>query len=147
MIVADRAPVRPRGHFVLDVFERGRLVEHYAGTNLVVAESSQILANALGGATGGPVSQIAFGSNGTAPSSGDTAIANQFAKAVDSVIYPGPNQVQFNFSLLSTEDNGATIWEFGLLSGGGLLFARKVRSSGLSKTNQVSLSGSWIITF
>ena len=37
--------------------------------------------------------------------------------------------------------------EFGLLTGGDLLYARKVRSVALNKESDISFSGTWTITF
>ncbi|HCE08616.1 MAG TPA: hypothetical protein DEQ40_08450, partial [Oxalobacteraceae bacterium] len=75
------------------------------------------------------------------------SITSPFTKALDSVTYPASNQVQFNFSLATTEDNGVAIMEFGLLNGLGALYARIVRSSALNKASDISLSGSWTISF
>ena len=39
------------------------------------------------------------------------------------------------------------ILEFGLLTGGDVLYARKVREAALNKDSDISISGSWTITF
>lgn len=138
----------PTGHFVLNVFRRGVLVERFEEANLVVDASKQPMAKLIGGSvTNQSVTQIAFGTNGTAPAAGNIAITSPYAKGFDSVTYPATNQVSFNFSLGSTESNGVAINEFGLLTQAGALFARKVRSAALNKDTDLSFTGSWVITF
>lgn len=138
----------PSGLFTLNVYQKGELIEVFQEKNLIVNNSKQIHANLLGGAvTNQSVTKIAFGTNGTAPSSGDTTITGAYTKLLDNVTYPSSNQVQFNFSLGSGEDNGQAILEFGLITGGGTLYARKVRSTALNKASDLSLTGSWVISF
>ena len=148
MSLHEDAIPRPTGRFILDVNKDGRLIEHIDDKNLVVNGSKFLLAQLIGGqVANNSITQIGVGTNGTAPQATDIALTSQFEKAIDSVSYPASNQVQYNFSLASGDANGVTIWEFGLLSAGGTLFARKVRSSGLSKNSTISLAGSWLITF
>jgi hypothetical protein len=139
---------RPRGEFILNVFRGSELIEQYRDKNLVVDSSKQVLAKLLGGTvTGNSVTQIGFGTSGTAPDVGNTSITNPFQKAIDSVTYPATNQVSFNFSLGTGEANGKAILEFGLLTAAGALFARKVRAAALNKDTDITLSGSWVISF
>lgn len=140
----------PTGHVIVEVRRNGIIVPElcWEQKNLIVANSKQIHAKLLGGSVSNQsVTQIAYGTNGTAPASGDTAITAAFTKAVDSVTYPASNQVTFAFSLLSTEDNGAAIMEFGLITAGGTLYSRLVRSVALNKASDISLSGTWTINF
>jgi hypothetical protein len=138
----------PTGHLRVEVRRAGKLIEVFDEDNLIVDVSKTIHSRLLGGATTGKmVTTIGFGTSGTAPAAGNTALTSAFTKAVDSVTYPATNQVQFNFSLLSSEANGKAIMEFGLLTGDGSLYARRVRSGALSKDTDISLTGSWIITF
>jgi hypothetical protein len=144
----DHFVKRPDGLFVLDVYVRSELVEHYEDENLVVDNYKQVHARLLGGdVTSRSITQIGFGTSGTTPAAGNTALTSAYSKAVDSVTYPATNQVQFAFSLSSAEANGKAIMEFGLLNAGGTLYARKVRSSALNKESDISFSGSWTITF
>ena len=53
----------------------------------------------------------------------------------------------FSFSLSPAEANGKAISEFGLFTVSGLLFARKVRAAPLYKEADISLAGTWTITF
>ncbi|HKT53688.1 MAG TPA: hypothetical protein VJP88_04510 [Caulobacteraceae bacterium] len=140
----------PRGHFILEVRRKGIIVPELCmdRPNLIVNGSKQVHAKLLGGSvTNQSVTTIGYGTNGTAPTTGDTALTAAFTKAVDSTTYPASNQVQFAFSLASTEDNGAAIMEFGLLTAGGTLYARVTRSVALNKASDISFSGTWAINF
>lgn len=138
----------PSGRLVLNVFRGSELVEVFDEQNLIVVGSKQTHARLLGGDTANrPVTKFGVGTNGTAPAEGNTALTGPFVKAIDSVEYPASNQVKFNFSLTSAEANGMAILEFGLLTGGDVLYARKVREAALNKDSDISISGSWTITF
>lgn len=138
----------PRGRLEFVVRRGGRVIESFCENNLVVDASKLPLSRLVGGSVAGQsITSIAFGTNGVAPAAGNTTITAPFTKAVDSVEYPATNQVKFNFSLSSTEANGMSISEFGLLTGGGTLFARKTRAAALAKDSDLSLTGSWTLTF
>lgn len=138
----------PSGLFTLRVYRRGSLVELFEEANLIVDNSKQIHAKLLGGSVANQsVTQISFGTSGTAPAGGNTTITDPYTKALDTVTYPATNQVSFNFSLSTSEANGKAIMEFGLLTAGSSLYARKVRSAALNKDTDISVAGSWVITF
>jgi len=136
------------GHFNLGVFRRGALIEIMDEPNLVVNGSRALMAALVGGSvSNNSLTQIAFGTSLTAPASGNTAITSSYAKPFDGVSYPVAGSVTFAFSLGSGEANGMAIGEFGLLTPTGVLFARKTRSAALAKDTDLSLSGSWTLTF
>lgn len=136
------------GHFHLEIWRLGRLVEVVDEPNLVVVGSKTCQSRLVGGAVmGKSITTIGFGTSGTAPAPGNASLTGQFTKAVDSVTYPASNQVRFAFSLTTSEANGMAIMEFGLLSGDGTLFARKVRSAAFNKDSDVSVAGTWTLTF
>lgn len=138
----------PTGRLKYSIFRNGKLVEEFDEQNLIVENSKQVHARLLGGdVTNRSVTQFGVGTNGTAPASGNTSLTAPFTKAVDSVNYPAANQVTFNFSLSSAEANGKAIMEFGLFTAAGVLYARRVRASALNKDSDISISGSWTITF
>jgi hypothetical protein len=147
---------RPVGRVRLEVWETLAdgsrvLIDQWTEFNLVVAGASTIWAALAGGAGGAqPVSMIGFGTNGTAASSTDTTLTSSYTKAVDSISFPAAGQVQFNFSLGSSEANGMNIAEFGLLTAAGVLMARKARATGsgpIAKTSSISFTGSWMLQF
>lgn len=148
MILHDQFERAPSGLFVLNIFRRGQLIETIEEKNLIVDASKQIHAKLLGGSVANQsVTQIGFGVNGTAPAGGNTSLTSAYVKAVDAVSYPLTNQVQFSFSLGSGEANPLAIMEFGLLTAGNVLYARKVRSAALNKDSDLSFSGTWTISF
>lgn len=144
---AIKNEVIARGAVDIQIFENGELIERIQEKNLVVSLGKANIAKMIGGIAGGTaISQIAVGSNGVPPATGDNAITDQFAKAFDSVTQPSSNSVMFHFDIDNSEANGLTIREFGLLNVGGVLCARKVRTADIVKTNAIRLVGTWTIT-
>jgi hypothetical protein len=139
---------RPTGHFHLEVFQGGEVIEVVDEPNLVVDASKFPLSRLIGGTVANnSVTTFGVGTNGATPSAGNTVLTSSFTKAFDSVTFPATNQVSFNFSLGTTEANGVAILEFGLLTAAGTLFARKTRASALNKASDISFTGAWVITF
>jgi hypothetical protein len=148
MLSFDEQAGNPKGVLRYDVFHKGQKIESAEERNLIVDLSKQIHARLLGGdVVNRSVTQFAVGTNGSAPVAGNTTLTGQFAKRVDAVAYPESNQVQFAFSLASGEANGVAIMEFGLLTAGGVLYARRIRATALNKDTDISLSGTWTISF
>lgn len=150
--LTDKLERAPTGRLFYKVFERDKLIETVDDHNLIVVGSQQIHARLLGGAvTNQSVTQIGYGTNGTSPVFGNTALTGSYVKALDSVTYPNTNQVQFNFSLgVAGSDAGAyglAISEFGLLTPAGVLYARKTRTAPLNFGPDISFQGSWTISF
>ena len=142
----DKFPMR--GIFEMKVYRKGVLIETYQDANLIVNGARVQAAHLVAGdATGRSIEKIAFGTSGTAPTDADASITNQFAKAVTGFEYPAAGQVQVNWSLLTTEDNGQAIMEFGLLTTDGTLFARKTRNNPIFKESDISIEGHWTIIF
>jgi hypothetical protein len=148
MQLKDHYEQAPSGLFLLNVYRDGDLIEVFEEKNLIVDLSKQIHAKLLGGAVANQsVAQIGYGTSTTAPAAGNTGLTSPYLKALDSVTYPLTNQVSFNFSLGTTENNGVNIGEFGLFTAGGTLYARKTRTTALPKASDLSFAGSWIISF
>lgn len=141
--------LKASGRFVLEVRATdGRLIERWDENNLVVIGARQTLARLLGGDVADrSVTRIGFGTSTAAAVVGNTSLTSPYTKLLDGVSYPASDQVRFNFSLGASENNGVAIGEFGLLTAGGVLFARKNRASALNKESDLSFSGSWTITF
>lgn len=140
----------PTGRLVYDVFKGGKLIEHVEENNLIVIESQPIHANLLGGnVTGNSLTKFGVGTNATPPVFGNTALTGQYQNALVGVSYPASNQVQFAFAMGSGDAPafGMAISEFGLLTPTGLLYSRKTRTTPLNFQSDISLSGSWTISF
>ena len=148
MLIRDSVMNHPTGHFALDVFRRGKLIERIREPNLIVGGYGLIQSQLLGGnVTGNSITQFGIGTNGTAPVAGNTALTGPYYNAIASVTYPAANQVAFGFGLASGEANGVAIMEFGLLTTAGALYARKVRAAALNKDTDISFAGVWTITY
>jgi hypothetical protein len=162
--------MQPRGIFKMTVRKAGEVIEVYEDHNLIVNNSKLLLAHLIGGdTTGTSITKIGFGTNGASPLPDDAVLKNPFLKTIKTSSYPGFTteevdfapilglseslvltwygyQVQFDWELLTTEGNGHSISEFGLLSGNNTLFSRKSRGSPIVKEADISIEGSWIIT-
>lgn len=140
--------LKPRGVFTLNVYRGENLVEQYTDNNLVVDSGRDAAAQCLGGVNqaNNTVTKIAFGTDGTTPAGGDTAITGALEKALDGATYPSTGAVAFAFTLDNSEGNGMDIAEFGLITDGGDLFARKTRAI-ITKTVDIRLEGVWTIYF
>ncbi|MCP9760049.1 hypothetical protein EGI20_12100 [Aquitalea sp. S1-19] len=146
MHITDKS-TGPRGDFELRVYRAGELVEAFVERNLVVDKARDSHARLIGGdGAGKQVNRIAFGTNGAGPYPADTAISAAYTKALSGHSYPAGNQVRFDWALSTAEANGKQIREFGLICADGTLYARKTRAA-IEKTDDMSLEGSWTITF
>jgi hypothetical protein len=148
------------GIFHLDIFKDGEKISEERH-NLIVDNSSKVLARLVGGATLGSfanlaINQIRF-SDGNLPvgiNKTDLDGTNKFTKSIDSVTYnvdTTPYDIQFNFSLGAAEFNGYGIWQFGLVTGDGVLFSMLSRNPDktfpIEKDSSVTISGWWKLQF
>jgi hypothetical protein len=130
------------------VFKNGVPVERFEDSNLIVNGARVQMAHLIAGDVGQrSINGISVGTNGDIPAVTDTEITGAFTKAVDGFAYPANGQVQVNWKLLVSEANGMAIREFGLLTGNGTLFARRIRANPIYKESDISIEGEWIIIF
>jgi len=142
--MVDKVPIK--GSLTVKVYKNGVLVEETTENNLVVNGGRDQIARLIAGnVTGRSINRIAFGTNGTAPEAADSIITNQFVRPVDGFSYPQMGQVQINWNLPVTENNGMAILEFGLLTTDGTLFARRTRNNPIYKESDISIEGHWTI--
>jgi hypothetical protein len=140
--------VAMRGCFRMRIYQRGKLIEEYEDHNLIVDGARATMAKLItGNGSGKNINRIAFGTNGNIPVPNDTAITSPFTKTFDRITYPASNQVEFGWSLATTEANGKAICEFGLLCADGTLFARKNRGKPINKDSDIAIEGQWVIIF
>lgn len=139
--------IAPKGVLRLNFFDAdGNLTDCWEDRNLIVTGGRNAVASLIGSADSNKqVDRFAVGTNGSGTLLTDTAITDQFAKAVGGVTYPSGG-VQFSFVLELSEANGLTIREFGLLCVDNTLFARIVRAP-IIKDNTIRIEGTWTITF
>lgn len=143
----DKDLVTMKGDFRLVVKKNGVVIEEYRDHNMIMNVAKAAMAQLISGSgTGKTITKIGVGTNGVGPAPTDTALTSSYSKNVTSVNYPATGQAQFNWSLGTTEANGLSIKEFGLICGDATLFARKTRGA-IEKQDDISLDGSWTIIF
>lgn len=139
---------RPTGWLRYKVFRCGELIEEFDDHNLIVVGSQVTHAHLLGGdVTNRSITQMGFGTNGTPEAFSNTALTNAYVNSTQAPTYPQTNQVSFGFSLGTNEANGLAIMEFGLLTAGNVLYARRTRTTALNKQSDVTVTGTWVISF
>ena len=144
-----------RGILRYKVFKNGVLIEDVERKNLIVNGASEVMAKLVAGVfSGRNITKIAFGENDALPDESDTEIQNPFTKNVSAISYPSPGEVQFDWGLTKYEANGKSIYEFGLLTDDGTLFARRIRededgnpAGPINKENDISIVGQWTLIF
>ena len=146
MQIEDKGELR--GEFSLTITRKnGEIIEQFTEKNLILNGAKNQLARLIGSeATNRHITHIGFGGGVNAASPGDTSLNNAFFKPVTTASYPATGQVAFKWSLSTAEANGIAITEFGLRCADGTLFARKVRAP-ITKSDDISITGTWIIIF
>ena len=147
MHLSDQSGGAVRGIVAWRVFRHGAVIEDVRDDNLVVAGARAVNASLVGGAPGFAITRFGIGTSLLAAVPGNTLLTGAYTNALSAVTYPTAGQVQFTFGLGPTEANGMAIGEIGLLTAGGILYARKVRAGALTKTSAVSLAGTWTLVF
>ena len=78
--------------------QQGRELWSMRQSNQIVNGAYEIAAEALAGMPNAAISKVAAGTNGTAPTEGDTSITDPTIVEVQTVEYPAPDTVRFNFT-------------------------------------------------
>lgn len=136
-----------KGTFTMQCIARdGNILETLIEPNLVVTLGKTNLCKLMGGNVAGTkISQIAVGEGTAVPDVADAGpLTNQFKKAFSGTTYPDANSVLFSWTLTTSDANGLSITEFGLLNDNDVLCARKTRAA-IVKTSAFSIVGSWKI--
>jgi hypothetical protein len=137
-----------RGILKYTVFRNGIPIETVEDHNLIVNGARDQMARLISGDVANRhITKIAFGTNGTEPTVDDTAITNAFSKNVLGYAYPDMGQVTVNWNLLTSENNGMAILEFGLICGNTTLFSRRIRNNPIFKEPDISMEGQWTIIY
>jgi hypothetical protein len=138
--------IKIRGIFRLSIYKKGSLIETVVDRNQIVSAGLSLAANIIAGAMT-PISKIGVGTSSIAATTSDIGLANPQYKNVSSSTFPSPGSVDFTWGIAEADFVGMNINEFGLLTSGNTLFARKVRTQTIVKTADISLSGVWTILF
>lgn len=139
--------IQLRGTLEVAVIRDDRLIDWWKDENLIVNGAREMLARLIAGdGAGDSVASIGFGTGSAPASPNDTGLTAAHWRPLSGHEYPAPGKVRFRFALSTAEANGLTIREFGLRTSSGELFSRKVRG-GIEKNSDISLEGTWTITF
>jgi len=144
-----------RGILRYKVFKNGVLIEDVEHKNLIVNGAREVMAKLVAGVfSGRNITKIAFGERGVLPNENDTDIQNPYEKNISSISFPAPGEVQFDWGLSKYEANRKAIYEFGLITDDGTLFARRIRenndgnpASPINKEDDISIVGQWTLIF
>lgn len=137
----------PTGMLEVAIFKNGQLFDFWKDQNLVVNEARTMLAQLVAGdSAGSAITKIGFGVGSTPADPDDTSLSSAYVRNLTGHSYPEAGKVRFEFALNTSEANGLTIREFGLITADNRLFSRKVRG-GIEKNDDISLEGVWTITF
>ncbi|MDR2150141.1 MAG: hypothetical protein LBO67_04870 [Spirochaetaceae bacterium] len=124
------------------------LIGAFKDENLIVNGARNQMARLIvGDFTNRNITKISFGTNGSTPTVEDTVITNAFTKAVVGFTYPAMGQVTISWNLLTSENNGQAIMEFGLVCADNTLFSRRVRANPIYKESDISIEGQWTIIY
>ena len=132
------------GVLELRFFLKGNLVETKKEKNLIVDSGYNALFSAMAGVTGKNITKVQCGSNGIAPTSGDTEITDAVDLTIVNII-ASLSSLVITFQLGSGDANGLTISEFGTICADGTLFSRKSWTPFL-KISDLSVEGTWTIS-
>ena len=138
------------GRLHIEVINRdGETVETHDWNNLITKTGYHAVGQCLAGIAGARINRIAVGTNDTAPTFDDTAITNAVTSAITNAEYSvmgvETNEwVKFHFNVGYFQAVGMNITEWGLITQDGRLFSRVTRSA-IQKTNEIMLTGYWIV--
>lgn len=122
------------------------LIEKYEDKNLVVNLGKQKICKLIANdGVNNYVNSISFGTSIVNPTIADISITDPFNKGFTGYTYETDTSVTFEWELLTTEANGKSITEYGLICADSTLFSRKVRGS-IEKESDIYIDGSWKIT-
>jgi len=124
------------------------LVDEFIEKNLIVNGARNQMARLIAGEFAGrSIAKIAFGTGNAAPAVEDVGLTGAFVKDVSGFAFPSMGQVTISWELLTTENNGMAILEFGLVCDDDTLFSRRVRANPIHKESDISIEGLWTIIF
>ncbi|MDR0663710.1 MAG: hypothetical protein LBF80_06505 [Spirochaetaceae bacterium] len=138
----------PRGKIEARVFRNGGLIDSFVEENLILNGARRQLARLIAGnVEDRHITRIAFGTNGNPASDEDEELENEYQKDISGLSFPSPGSVRFDWLLDTSEYNGEAVIEFGLRCADGTLFSRRVRDKPIPKEYDISIEGSWTISF
>lgn len=132
-----------KGKLTLNIFKDGELIETMVDDNLIVNAGQSWVMDLLKNNTSLYVNKIRIGSSSTAPAvtnTGVTGFSPDFTKNITAIVTG--NVCSYNFTIDTTEANGNTIAEYGLLLDNNTMIARVVKTP-IPKNSSISIEGNW----
>ncbi len=125
----------------------GRLLARERVHNLVTLAGRNLARDLLVGDATATLTHFALGTGTTSVVAGDTALETEVYRDVITQTSTSDGEVEVKQYLSSTEANGSSLSEAGLLtaSTGGVLFAR-VTYTPIAKTSSIAVSFTWTVT-
>ena len=136
--------IKITGVFHCKVFQNGVLIQEYTDKNLVVNAGKKKIADSLISGTIQKLTKIGLGTSNATPDVANTLLTDEFIKDATTIVSI-TNGVELNWDVLTSEANGFTYREFGLMFEDKVLLARKVGLT-IAKNNTISITGKWTIT-
>lgn len=121
----------------------GRTIETH---NIVVSDGLNVITNVI---TGGSnyITQMAFGTGTNAEAISDTSLQTQVFVDGMTKTTATDNEIAYQYYLASTSANGNDLSEVGLVASDGTLFARTAISPAITKTDSITVTFTWTISF
>lgn len=128
--------------------DTGRVLRRIENHNIVTTTGKAVIANQIGPATRGNVTQIAVGDDDTAEALTDTALGNQtFVNTVTQYAEDGGGEITLRLFIGAAQNNGNTIKEAGLLNDDDELVARVTYDPGdqIAKDASITVQINWTL--
>lgn len=126
----------------------GEIIKVIRTHNLLVTQGKAIVANQIGAATRGNITQVAVGDDDTEEALTDTALGNQtFIGQVTQYVDGGGGEVIVRLFIGAASNNGNTIKEGGVLTEDGELVARWTYDppDQVAKTEDITTQINWTL--
>lgn len=132
-----------KGKLTLNVYKDGELIETMVDNNLIVNAGKAWVMDLLKNNTSLFVEKIRIGSSSTAAAVTDTSVTGfspDFTKNVTPIVTG--YVCNYSFTIGTSEANGNTIAEYGLLLDDGTMIARVVKTP-IPKDSSIAIEGAW----
>lgn len=128
--------------------ETGELVKVVRKRNKVTAAGLALFAALMVGDSTATITHVGYGTGTTPAAAGDTALETEVGRGAYTSRTSAAGVLTVTFYLGSTDGNGSTLSEVGLLTAavGGTLVARAVLGNTITKTSSVTVTFTWTVT-
>lgn len=144
----DTAARGLRGSLHLRVQRGSNIIEEWQDHNLITDLARPRIRDIMSGEmTNAHITHIGVGEGRHAPLPTDTGLTNCVLVPFSGIAKPDATTARFMFIIDPSTANGLSITEFGLFTGDGVLFSKRVRDRVIEKDADMSIFGYWDIFF